>query len=248
MVNNKSFSFWPTICLICDQSCGALQLCPTCADQLQPPEHSCPLCALPRDLDSPAPCSRCQRHPPRYRQCIAATEYGPASARLVNRLKHQRQLPPAGAMAEALVQRVNSRYTHAAKEIDLLVPVPLSRKRLQWRGFNQAVEIARPLARKLALPLAVDACDRQHTETSQQTLDVSARQANLGNTFFVRKPALVAGRRIAIVDDVMTTGATANALCTILLEAGATHCDLWCFARTPRQQRTAASRRTRIET
>ena len=246
MVNNDTFSFWPYTCLICDQSTDASQLCDICLTRISPATHSCPRCALPRDQASTAPCARCQRNPPRYGRCIAATIYNPASARLVNRLKHQRELPPARVMATAMAVQAGHRQQQASTAVSLLIPVPLSRKRLQWRGFNQAVEIARPLARQLALPLSANACGRRHNEASQQMLDLPARQHNLKDAFFIRKPEIIQNHRVAIVDDVMTTGATAEALCDALLAAGASHCDIWCFARTPRHASTVFSQRTRI--
>jgi ComF family protein len=119
-------------------------------------------------------------------------------------------------------------------EVDALVPVPLHPKRLRERGYNQGVEIARPLSRALGLPLVLGGIERRGAQVRQTGQTAAERLRNVADAFAVRRN--LAGRRIAIVDDVITTGATVNALAAALLAAGAASCVAWAVARTPEIQ------------
>jgi ComF family protein len=116
-------------------------------------------------------------------------------------------------------------------ELDALVPVPLHRARLRERGYNQAAEIGRTLARELRLPLLQRGVDRRGSSRSQIGQSAEQRRASVATAFRVRRS--LAGARLAIVDDVLTTGATANALAAALRAAGAAHCIAVAAARTP---------------
>lgn len=114
----------------------------------------------------------------------------------------------------------------------LLVPVPLSRARLVERGYNQAIEIGRALADALALPLGAAAAARSGPGAPQSRLGARDRRANVAGSFVVARPRAVRGRSVVIVDDVITTGATVNALAGALLAAGAARVEAWAIART----------------
>jgi ComF family protein len=116
-------------------------------------------------------------------------------------------------------------------DVDALVPVPLHPRRLRERGYNQSVEIARPVSRALRLPLLLSRIDRRSAQVPQAGRTAAERLRNVAAAFAVGRD--VAGRRIAIVDDVITTGATVNALASALLAAGAASCVAWAVARTP---------------
>jgi ComF family protein len=116
-------------------------------------------------------------------------------------------------------------------DVDAIVAVPLHRARLRERGYNQAVEIGRTLARELKLPLLQRGIARCVAGASQTGQSASERRASVARAFAVRRD--LRGQRIAIVDDVLTTGATVNALAAALRNAGAAHCVAWAVARTP---------------
>lgn len=112
---------------------------------------------------------------------------------------------------------------------DLILPVPLHLSRYRQRGFNQAIEIGRTVAKELKIPLDLTSCKR-HRDTPHQTqLSAKKRRKNLKNAFSVIKP--IHARHIAILDDVMTTGSTAHELAYVLKEASASRVDVWVCAR-----------------
>ena len=115
---------------------------------------------------------------------------------------------------------------------DVLLPVPLHNARLQKRGFNQALELARPVARRLRLPIAENLCVRNKHTAVQSELDAVERRRNLHAAFEVTRS--LAGVHVAILDDVLTTGATASALTLVLRQAGAATVQVWCLARAAR--------------
>ena len=115
----------------------------------------------------------------------------------------------------------------------LVVPVPLHPSRLRARGYNQALLLARPLARRRGLPLNPRVLVRLRPTPAQSSLGAAHRAVNLDGAFAVREPARVRGRRVALVDDVLTTGATAHACAVALLDAGATGVDVYTVGRTP---------------
>jgi ComF family protein len=117
---------------------------------------------------------------------------------------------------------------------DCLLPVPLARKRLRERGFNQAAMLARWLSNDLNIPYDEHLLLRPHETVAQQDLDAKTRQRNLLQAFALAEGAQVKGRHLALIDDVLTTGATANSLARLLMDAGARQVDVYCLARTPK--------------
>lgn len=113
---------------------------------------------------------------------------------------------------------------------DVVVPVPLHRRRLAARGFNQAAEIAAPAAARLGLPLLIDGCARVRHTIEQMSLTGTARRRNLVGAFVA--PSDLEGLRVAIVDDVLTTGTTARAVAAAVMDAGARDTQIWTVART----------------
>ena len=148
---------------------------------------------------------------------------------LVHALKYRGQLATARVLGTLLAQWLAARGLH--DEIDVIVPVPLHPARHAERGFNQSAELARQLGRGLRLPLAVSLAERRRATPPQVGLSVDARHSNLAGAFRARA---VAGLRVAIVDDVTTTGATLQELALALLQAGAVVVDGWCVARAGR--------------
>lgn len=173
-------------------------------------------------------CGRCLAVPPPFDGAVAAVDYAHPWSSLLLDFKFHGALDLAGALA--------TRLRHAVSQATgpppaLLLPVPLSAARLRERGFNQAWEVAR----RLGLPARPDVVLRTRDTPRQADLPLADRAANLRGAFAVRpdRRAWVAGRRIGIVDDVLTSGATAAALATALRQAGAAEVLVWAVARTP---------------
>jgi ComF family protein len=152
--------------------------------------------------------------------------------RLVTGAKYRRRLQDARLLGELLAESLAVAVREAAVEpVDLVVPVPLHRQRLGERGYNQALEIARPVAKQLRLPLQPGICKRVRATAEQAGLRAAERRRNLRSAF-AAAPS-VRGARVAIVDDVITTGSTVAAVAQSLRRAGASEIQAWVVARTP---------------
>lgn len=219
----------PASCALCARRCEGV-FCDDCrARHLSDPAGRCPRCAIGL-AGLPSPCGRCLAAPPAFDATRVATHYLPPVDQLVRRLKFGAQLPLAAAFAEVLLGCLPAAL---AEGCDLVIPVPLSDERLAARGFNQALEIARPLARALGRPLAGQACVRVRDTAPQSTLATEERQGNMRGAFAVRDRAAVSGKRILLIDDVMTTGHTLESLAACLKRHGAARVVNGVFARTP---------------
>ncbi|WP_210712920.1 ComF family protein [Pseudomonas sp. MWU349] len=220
-------------CLLCDEpSDSALALCAPCLDELPWLGAQCSVCALPL----PAPgltCGQCLQEPPAFQRVIAPWRYDFPVDSLISRFKHHEKWPFGRLMAELLGQFLHYRFDEGLPRPDCLLPVPLSRRRLRQRGFNQAGMLAQWLGASLQLMVQPKLLLRTQDTPAQQGLDARARQRNLRQAFALTDQAQVAGRHLALVDDVLTTGATAQALARLLINAGARRVDIYCLARTP---------------
>jgi len=207
-------------CFLC-RGGAPTRLCAQCDADLPRLAHGlCPRCAL--ESPNGAVCGRCLTHSPAYDATHAALAYDFPADALVHALKFRGELALAPLLAGLLAPKVRT------VRIDHLVPVPLSAERLRTRGYNQAVEIARHL-RKEALELAL--CERTRDAPPQIELPYDERQRNVRGAF--RCTRSLGGARIAVVDDVMTTGATLDEIARTLKAAGAIHVENWVVARTP---------------
>ena len=217
---------FPPRCLLCGETgVNGRDLCPACTEALPWNASACLRCALP--LPVPATCGACLQKPPSMHETHAVFVYGFPLDRLVPRLKFHNDLAAgrllSGLMAEAL---------GALPRPAALVPVPLHDTRLGRRGYDQALELAAPLARRLRIPLLADALLRTRATAPQSELDAVARQRNLRHAFAIRADAPLPDH-VVLVDDVMTTGATLEAATRALLRAGVRQVDAWVCARVP---------------
>jgi ComF family protein len=214
----------PQACALCAARSGSAQICARCVAMLPVVREACPVCALP----SPGAicCGACLKRAPPYAAAVAAWSYAFPVDRLVQALKYGARLSLAEPFAEALASAVFSRD---AALPDAIVALPLGSARQRQRGFNQAQEIARCLARITGLP-QVSGLRRVHDGPPQATLPWGDRARNVRRAF--AGEANVAGRSIAIVDDVMTTGATLAVAAQAALRAGAVRVEAWVVART----------------
>jgi len=224
--------FLPQTCLLCDERCRRPYcLCPACETELPHLQARCRRCALPLALDAEL-CGHCQRQPPAFDRCLAAFIYAPPMDRLISQFKHRGNLVCGRLLTELLVDHLAGELSaDEAERPTLISPVPLHWRRQLRRGFNQAAYIAGGLARRLDLPLRTTA-RRVRATGSQQQLDRKARLRNLRDAFDLDARA-VADQHVALVDDVVTTGATAEMLSRAYREAGARRVEVWAVARTP---------------
>jgi ComF family protein len=199
-------------------------MCAACEASLPFARFACKRCAVP--LAGDGVCGECLRREPAFDDAIAAFEYRFPLDRLVHRFKFSGDLAVGRWLAQALGERVA-----AAAPPRLLVAPPLTRARLKERGFNQAVILAAHLGRRLGIAHARDAFTKLRETPPQPGLRRRERLANLRDAF--RCERRFSGDHVAIVDDVMTTGATTHALAALLKEHGADRVSVWAVARAP---------------
>lgn len=199
--------------------------CPACERSLPRLTACCCRCAAPLQgaLDTSI-CGGCQREPPRYLAVHAAFHYAPPIDRLIQGAKYGGRLDWADLLGRRLARHVAAR----AEAVDAVVPVPLHRARLRSRGYNQSLELARPLARQLALRLCQD-LERVRATPPQARLSREERRRSVRGAFAVRRE--LDGARLALLDDVMTSGTTVDAATRCLLRAGAASVEVWVVAR-----------------
>ncbi|SMP68992.1 ComF family protein [Noviherbaspirillum suwonense] len=227
----------PCCCALC--GCGAASvLCDGCRQRyLAPPAPRCRQCAtlLPAGAGAASLCGSCLRRPPAFDATVVVTDYEAPLDQLVLDLKFGAQLALAPLFGGLLAQAM--RRQPSASWPALLAPVPLGGRRLAERGFNQALEIGRTLARDLGLPLRARLLERCRDTAPQTLLAPGERRANLRQAFAV--PAAmrerVRGRHVGVIDDVITTGVTLDEIAATLKRAGAVRVTCLAFARTPRR-------------
>jgi len=206
-------------CFVCRGASREL-LCEACREELpRLGDELCPRCALPSPRA--AVCGRCLSEPPAYDATTAALAYDFPADTLVHALKFRGELALAPLLGSLLSASI------ASWSVDRVIPVPLSTARLRGRGYNQSVEIARHLARG---KLDVDLCVRRGDAVPQTELPWDERRRNVRGAFACRRP--LTGATVAVVDDVMTTGATLDELALTLKRAGAARVVNWVVART----------------
>ena len=210
--------FFGGSCFVCRGAAQAL-LCAACEGELPRLAGAlCPRCALPSP--NGAVCGRCLADPPGYDATIAVFAYEFPADALVHALKFRGELALAGFLGKRLSEK-------ATQSVDRVIPVPLSAARLRSRGYNQAVEIARHV---LPGKMDIDICVRRQDSTPQMQLPWDERQRNVRGAFHCMRPLV--GASVAVVDDVMTTGATLDELARTLKRAGAARVVNWVVART----------------
>ncbi len=225
-LQRAGFLLLPPTCVLCGGTgLRARDLCAACTQALPFNRVCCPLCALPLAFAAPA-CARCLRNRPAYASACVPLRYEGGVRMLLPRYKFRADLAVGRVLADILASAAIS-----APRPDLLAPVPLHRSRLRERGFDQAWELTRALARALELPARADALTRIRATSAQTGLDAAARRRNLRAAFAAGSG--VAGLHIALVDDVVTTGATIGAAARVLRNAGAARIDIWAVARAP---------------
>lgn len=216
----------PPRCLICrEPGVYGIDLCSNCTQSLPWNQAACGRCALP--LPVPGECGACLTDAPPVATTTAAFVYGFPIDRLVPRFKFHQDLAAGRLLAELAAGPLGR-----APRPEALIPIPLHAGRLRERGYDQALELGRPLARALSIPLLADRLVRRRATAAQSELSADARQRNVARAFATigRGPL---PRHVALLDDVMTTGATLHAAARTLHTAGVIRVDAWVIARVP---------------
>lgn len=218
------------------------------------PPHACPRCALP--VPQAGVCGVCLTHPPCFDATVAAYAYGDPLDQALQAFKYRHALGLTRFLAAQLDRALDAAQAAgllpsttppasaatstfaASRGVDLIVPMPLAPARLADRGFNQALELARPIAQRRRIALDAHTVRRIRDTPPQTLLPWKERARNIQGAFACSgtagsvNPRPLAGLRIAVVDDVMTTGSTLNELACVLKAAGAVHVTNWVVART----------------
>ena len=227
VVDHALDALLPSHCLLCGaRGQGALSLCPTCEADMPRNMTFCALEKLP--LEAPAPlCGRCTRHVPPWGAAWVPFRYEWPLAQLEARFKFGGDLAAGRTLAKM--------WSASPVPHDLpgaIVPVPLHRSRLRRRGYNQALELATPLAKHFGIPLLRDSLRRSRATHAQTELTAIQRRRNVRGAFEANVGGAVP-KHVAVLDDVFTTGATLAECVRVLKRAGVARVDVWALARAP---------------
>jgi ComF family protein len=233
--NDASHLLWPARCLVCAEAGEeARDLCVACSRALPWNRSACVRCALPlrppsdfATADATPICGQCLRRSPPLQAVHAACIYDFPVDRLLPRFKFHRDLAAGRLLAQLMAEAFAPLQRPQA-----VIALPLHRSRLRARGYDQALELARPLGRALALPVRVDLLHRHRATAPQSELDAVQRRGNVRNAFSVHHGRPLPAH-VVLVDDVMTTGATLQAAALTLRRAGVARVDAWVCARVP---------------
>jgi len=219
---------FPPRCLLCLDAgqAPALDLCAGCQADLARDLPSCTGCAKKLPRPDTFLCGECLVRPRAFDAAFAPYLYRHPVDWMIHRMKYSGEIAAARVFGTLLGQLVRSAHM---VHVEALLPVPLHRVREARRGYNQALEIARYAGRELGLPVAFDACRRTRDTVSQAGLDAAERRHNLRGAFALARPP--GFERIAIVDDVLTTGSTVDELAAVLKAAGVDWVEVWAVAR-----------------
>lgn len=220
-------------CVLCGASAtGEFALCAPCQADLPRIESSCLRCALSLGPSPPNQrlCGQCSVAPPPFDRCYPLGDYVFPLRELVAHLKFHGRFSIGRALGHLLAQRLAPRY--GATPPDALLPVPLHTARLRMRGFNQSLEIARQLSHHLHIPVVRGYCERVRASVPQRGLSAAARKKNVQGAFRLVPEAMKnTPHHIVIVDDVVTTMATVQAIAYLLKREGVERVDVACLAR-----------------
>ncbi|MNJ21614.1 DNA utilization protein GntX [compost metagenome] len=220
------------LCLLCnDPAEQPYPLCVACEAELPWLQDGCQVCALPLPMQG-LTCAQCRRRAPAFFRVEAPWHYGFPLDTLISRFKYNSQWPMGHLLAQLLGRWLCHRYSEGLPRPALLIPVPLAPRRLRQRGYNQAAMLASWLSGHTGIVSNEQVLKRLLDTPAQQGLKARARKRNLRQAFIVTNAHTIEGRHLALIDDVLTTGATAQTLASLLLKAGARRVDVYCLART----------------
>jgi ComF family protein len=229
----KQFVAWalPHVCIFCKTISDRKQdLCQACLRELPILSAGCIRCAIPLSAAEHAlQCGQCLQHTPPFDRTHALFLYQPPITKLILDLKFQQALIHARLLGELLAEKILHDWYQTKSLPSAIIPVPLHRERLKERGFNQALEIARPIAKALHLPMLVHGFIRKKHTIAQAKLPANQRRQNIRGAFVIEHD--LKDQHVAVLDDVITTGNTIHEFCQMLKKQGARKIDVWCCAR-----------------
>lgn len=221
----------PAACVLCRREALGCSLCAECERHLIANASACARCAQPLPQATPL-CGECLQHLPAFDRAWAGFVYAPPLSSLIQRYKFNASLAVGHALMPAWTGALREYLASRPEPPPLaLIPVPLHRSRLRQRGYNQALELARGVGAALDLPVLGDALTRVRATAAQPSLDKRERKRNVRGAF--APSAATLPPRVALIDDVMTTGATLDAAAQALRQAGVTWVEAFALARRP---------------
>lgn len=223
---------FPGVCVLClSRSRRDIDLCRECESAFETNDHACSRCGEPvPGVAPPSVCGTCIATPPPWAETVAPFLYSPPLTTVVEGLKTGNGLIQARILGDLLGRRLAAHYRREQLP-DAIVPMPLTRRRRRQRGYNQAELLAAVVARRLGLPCRRRNLMRKRDAPPQRSLPRAARLRNVRGAFTMRRP--LGFRRVALLDDVTTTGATVRAAAEALLAGGVEEVHVWVAAKTP---------------
>lgn len=220
----------PHLCCLCGQETGHSQdLCSICRTMLPWAIDRCYRCGLAIDYNQGVICQSCIECPPTFDRMCTLFSYDAPVTQLITGLKFGRQLAYGRLLGEILADAVLAEWYQNTPLPTAVIPMPLHRKRLQKRGYNQALELLWATVKRSNIKLLAEVVERVRSTKPQSGLNAEQRQHNMSRAFNVKN--LVGIQHVAVMDDVVTTGNTVNALCRVLKNAGVEQIDVWCICR-----------------
>lgn len=231
LVESASDALLAPACVLCGLEAAGARICADCRALQERNEAACARCAEPLPLPTPL-CGKCLRHAPAFDAAWAGYLYRAPFDHLVQRLKFNQALAVGRALLPDWSAALRAYLAARSDPLpEALIPIPLHHSRLRRRGYNQALELARDLGRELQLPVLPAALVRARATAPMPGLDLTARRRNVRGAFAVAAASLPA--RVALVDDVMTSGATLNEAARVLKRAGLEWVEVWVLSRKP---------------
>lgn len=224
-------TFFPGVCLLCDVAAVTTNnLCTACHNSLPILTHYCPRCANILPTNASLACGSCLISPPPYEKTFALFKYQDAIVHLISQLKFNGQLTHAKFFSETMRVAIKTQWYLNRPLPDLIIPVPLHPSKLKERGFNQAVVLAKSIAKDLNVAFDPFSLKRIKPTYSQTRLNAKDREKNMLHAFSSRYD--YSHLTVAVLDDVITTSHTMRACCRVIKERGAKEIHVWCVART----------------
>jgi ComF family protein len=224
----------PAQCLVCALPSNNKLICEHCEKKIFPQQSHCLHCALPL-IQNADYCGQCLSKSDSFGHIHALGDYTKPLSTLIKQLKYQQQLIAGELLASLLLKSVLLRYSkQQLSQFDFLLAVPLHKKKLRQRGFNQAQIICDYLHQHLNIPIMGNNIKRVKETMPQEGLTINKREANLRAAFAYDETLKLnlKGKNVVIIDDVVTTGATINSLCKLLKKRGANSITIFCICRT----------------
>ncbi|MDH5766845.1 MAG: ComF family protein [Gammaproteobacteria bacterium] len=220
-------AIYPATCILCgDPGQGRRDLCHACEQDFTENQSACRICAIPLpETVADQVCGQCLQKKPPNNTAWSPFVYAQPLEWIIQQLKFNKRLSYARLLSDLMIERLASQQVQA----DCIIPVPLHNKRLLSRGFNQSVEIIRPVARYLDISLDTRSCQRQGFSAPQSAMDAKQRRKNIKGVFKFNNQKNY--KHVIVFDDIVTTGSTAGEIVKVIKRQGVKQVDVWSLAR-----------------